>query len=207
MSPPPPAFTTHTPTLQEQELRHMLRSVNLREAAGPDGAPSKVLQACADQLAGIFIKIFNISLSKAIMPSCLKSATSIPVSKKPVSEDLGNCKPIALTSVIMKCFEKLVLYHIRASLPPLNDSYQCAYRANRSTEDAVAVATHSTDPPGTSRQLRADALPRLQLSINTIVSDVLVHKLLDLGLSSSICAWMPGTFSLTQLSHDRCIQQ
>ena len=121
----------------------MLRSVNPRKAAGLDGVLSKVLQACADQLAGIFTKIFNISLSQAIIPPFLKSATIIPVPKKPVSEDLGNYRPIALTPVIMKCFEKLVLHHIRASLPPSHDPHQLAYRAHRSTEDAITITAHT----------------------------------------------------------------
>ena len=37
--------------------------VNPRKAAGPDGISSRVLRACADQLAGVFSDIFNQSLS------------------------------------------------------------------------------------------------------------------------------------------------
>ena len=44
----------------------------------------------------------------------------------------------------MKCFDRLVLHHIKACLPPPTlDPHQHAYRANRSTEDAIAIALHS----------------------------------------------------------------
>lgn len=38
--PPPPASNTRTLTLQGQDMRSALRSVNPRKAAGPDGVPN-----------------------------------------------------------------------------------------------------------------------------------------------------------------------
>lgn len=38
--PPPPASNTRTLTLQEQDMRPALRSVNPRKAAGQDGVPN-----------------------------------------------------------------------------------------------------------------------------------------------------------------------
>ncbi|XP_036386698.1 interferon-induced protein 44-like [Megalops cyprinoides] len=42
----------------------------------------------------------------------------------------------------MKCFERLVSQPIRDCLPPSFDPHQFAYRANRSTEDAIAITLH-----------------------------------------------------------------
>ena len=35
------------------------KQVNIHKAAGPDGLPGRVLKACADQLASVFIDIFQ----------------------------------------------------------------------------------------------------------------------------------------------------
>src|SRR4029434_1441481 len=140
----PPTPSRHTLTLQEHEVRCVLKSVSTRKAAGPDGVSGKVLNSCANQLAGVFTKIFNLSLTLATIPPCLKSAIIIPVPKKPAINSLNDYRPIALTPVIMKCFEKLVSRHIKSTLPPTFDSHQFAYRANRSTEDAIAAALHTT---------------------------------------------------------------
>ena len=43
------------------------KCVNPRKAASPDGIPSRVLRACADQLAGVFTDIFNQSLSQSAL--------------------------------------------------------------------------------------------------------------------------------------------
>lgn len=51
----------------------------------------------------------------------------------------NNYRPVALTPVVMKCFERLLLSHIKDSLPAALDPFQFAYRANRSTEDTIAL--------------------------------------------------------------------
>ena len=87
----------------------MLLAVNPKKAIGPDRVPGKVLRACAHHLALIFTRIFNLSLAQAVIPPCLKSATVIPVPKKTPTTSLNDYHPAALTLVIMKCFETLVL--------------------------------------------------------------------------------------------------
>jgi hypothetical protein len=44
------------------DLSKTFKQVNIHKAAGPDGLPGCVLRACADQLAGVFTDIFNMSL-------------------------------------------------------------------------------------------------------------------------------------------------
>ena len=52
-------------------------------------------------------------------------------------------RPVTLTPVIMKCFERLVMGHIMVSRPCTLDPLQFAYRFNRSTEDAISIAIHT----------------------------------------------------------------
>lgn len=107
-----------------------VKAVNPRKAAGPDGILGIVLCACADQLAGVLTGIFNSSLSLEEVLLCLKAATIIPVLKTTAIKDLSDYRPVALTSVVMKCFERLVLQHLKACLPQNFDSFQFALLAN-----------------------------------------------------------------------------
>ena len=66
-------------------------------------------------------------------------ATIVPVPKKTKVTELNDYHPKALTSVIMKCFERLVKDHITSSLPGTLVPLQFAYRPNRSTDDAIAI--------------------------------------------------------------------
>ena len=195
-TPLPPPTSTDTLTLQEHEVRRVLRTVNPRKAAGPDGVPGKVLRACADQLTGVFTRIFNQSLSQSIIPPCLKTSTIIPIPKKTAVDSPNDYRPVALTPVVMKCFEKLISQHIRACLPPTLDPHQFAYRANRSTEDAITIALHTAlshlEHLGSYvRMLFLD----FSSAFNHIIPDILVQKLSHLGLSTPICLWIKDFLS------------
>lgn len=122
-----------TPVLMVDEVRRTFKKVNPRRSPGPDGILGRVLRGCADQLAEVFTYIFNLSLEEAIVPICFKQATIIPVPKKNTVTCLNDYRPVALTSIIMKSFERLVKTHICSILPGTIDPLQFAYHPNRST--------------------------------------------------------------------------
>ena len=51
---------------------------------------------------------------------------------------------MALTSVVMKSFEKLMLSHLKDITGPLLDPLQFAYRPNRSVDDGINLGLHYT---------------------------------------------------------------
>lgn len=87
------------------------------------GIPGRVLQDCAHQLADVFTDIFNLSLAHTVVPACLKTATVIPVPKQSSTTSLNDHRPIALTPIISKCLERLILGHIKSVLPPTLDPH------------------------------------------------------------------------------------
>ncbi|KAI4888729.1 hypothetical protein NFI96_004606 [Prochilodus magdalenae] len=177
--------------LTAADVRKTLRRVNPRKAAGPDNIPARVLRECADQLTDVFTDIFNISLSSATVPTCLKATTIIPVPKKSSVSCLNDYRPIALTPIIMKCFERLVLRHIKTLLPPSLDPLQFAYRPNRSTDDAISTTlhlalTHLDNRDTYVRMLFID----FSSAFNTIIPQHLIGKLNLLGLNTSLSNWI-----------------
>ncbi|KAK1798660.1 hypothetical protein P4O66_006946, partial [Electrophorus voltai] len=177
--------------LTAADVRRTLRGVNPRNAAGPDNIPGRVLRECADQLADVLTDIFNISLSCTVVPTCFKTTTIVPVPKKPTVSCLNDYRPIALTSIIMKCFGRLVMRHIKTQLPPSLDPLQFAYHSNRSTDDAISTTLHPAlthlDKKGTYvRMLFID----FSSAFNTIVPQHLIGKLSLLGFNTSLCNWI-----------------
>ncbi|KAK3532858.1 hypothetical protein QTP70_000249 [Hemibagrus guttatus] len=128
--------------LSTADVNRTLCRVNLRKSAGPDNIPGRVLRECAEQLADVFTDNFNISLSSAIVPTCLKTMTIVPVPKKSTVSCLNDYRPVALTPIVMKCFERLVMRHIKTQLPPSLDPLQFAYCPNRSMDDAITTTLH-----------------------------------------------------------------
>ncbi len=190
----PPA-TPVSPTLalqiREDEVRQVFKNNKRRKAPGPDGVSPACLKTCADQLAPIFTQIFNRSLELCEVPSCFKRSTIIPVPKKPKITGLNDYRPVALTSVAMKSFERLVLAYLKASTGPLLDPLQFAYRANRSVDDAVSMGLHyilqHLDRPGTYVKI---LFVDFSSAFNTIIPDTLQNKLKQLSVPTSICQWI-----------------
>ena len=160
-----PATKTCGLSFTAANMSKTFKRVNHHKAAGPDCNPSRILRAYADQLADVFTDIFNQSLSQSAVPTCFKRATIVPVPKKAKVTELNDYRPVALTSVIMKCFERLVKDHITSTLPDTLDPFQFAYRPNRSTDDAISTTllpalTHLDK----RNYLCENAVHRLQLS-------------------------------------------
>jgi hypothetical protein len=61
------------------DVSKTFKRVNPRKNARPDSIPCRVLRACADQLAGVFMDIFNLFLSQSAVPTCFKMPTIVPV--------------------------------------------------------------------------------------------------------------------------------
>jgi hypothetical protein len=73
----------------------------------------------------------------------LQDGHIVLVPKNAKVTELNDYRLIALTSVIMKCFERLVKDHITSNLPDTLDPHQFAYCPNRSTDDAIAITLHT----------------------------------------------------------------
>uniref|UniRef100_A0A3P9DSM1 Reverse transcriptase domain-containing protein n=1 Tax=Maylandia zebra TaxID=106582 RepID=A0A3P9DSM1_9CICH len=118
-------------------------------------------------------------------------ATIVPVPKSSTISSLNDWRPVALTPIVSKCFEKLVRDFICSALPDSLDPLQFAYRHNRSTDDAIALTLHTA----LSHLEKRDMYVRMLFvdyssAFNTIVPSKLDRKLQDLGLSSSLCSWI-----------------
>ena len=176
----------------EPEVRKIFRKTHARKAAGPDGIPSRVVKMCASQISGIFTDIFNQSLRHCIVPKCFKQSTIIPVPKTSSDSCLNDYRPVALTSVIMKGFERLIMAYIKSVIPnTTDDPYQFAYRENRSVDDAVCLALNAVCKHLDKRNTYARMhFIDYSSAFNTIIPSKLYMKLTDLGLCCQLCNWV-----------------
>ncbi len=183
-SPPPPG--DQVMTLSPNSVRRSLSRINARKAPGPDNIPGCVLRDCAVGLTDVFTDIFNISLSQAVVPTCFKATTIIPVPKKSSPSCFNDYRPVALTPILMKCFERLVMQHIKSVLPPSLDAFQFAYRSNRSTDDAIATAVH---PALTHLDKKVKSKKKVKVSFIVNSATCTVHTYRELKLRYSFTPW------------------
>ena len=168
--------------MTEHDVRRTLRRVNPRKAAE-----------------------FNLFLSQCIVPNCFKQSVIVPVPKKPQPSCLNDYCPIALTSVVMKCFERSVKPLITSSLPATLDPWQFTYRPNRFTDDTISHLVHTIEAHlDTKRGSYARLLfIDYRSAFNTIILTRLLQKPCNLSLHPSLCQWIHSF--LTERSQVVCL--
>ncbi|KAK3549579.1 hypothetical protein QTP86_005236 [Hemibagrus guttatus] len=127
----------------------------------------------------------------SIVPTCLKTTTIFPVPKKSTVSYLNNYRPVALTPIVMKCFERLVMRHIKTHLPPSLDPLQFAHHPNRSMDDVITTnlhlaLTHLDNKDSYVQMLFID----FSSAFNTVIPQHLIEKMSLLGLNTSLSNWI-----------------
>ena len=90
------------------EVNDTLRVLDSKKACGLDLLPARLLKEGADEISYSLSKVFNLSLSKGVLPQDWTSAHIVPVHKRNDKSDPSNYRPISLTSIVIKVLEKLV---------------------------------------------------------------------------------------------------
>ena len=120
-----------------------------------------------------------------------KNSVICPISKKKNPSSLNDYRPVALTSIVMTCFEKLVLRRLLTFSNKHLDPLQFAYKPHRGTDDAILTVLHNAflhlDKAGSYvRILFID----FSSAFNTIQPHLLALKLLHLDVSPKLILWI-----------------
>ena len=102
--------------LTDESVEDVLTNLNPNKAAGPDGVENKLLRECATEIAPTLCRLFRRSMDEGEIPSRWKEAHIIPIHKKGNKAIMANFRPVALTSVLCKIFEKIVCSTIMSFL-------------------------------------------------------------------------------------------
>ena len=147
---------------------------------------------CADQLCSVLHSLFSLSLSSAKIPVMWKTSCLVPIPKKAkVSNSLSNLRPIALTSHIMKCFQRVVLDHLTRQVSAFQDPLQFAYRKGVGVDDALLYMVHNIySHLETTASSYSIMFFYFSSAFITIQPHILASKLIDFKLHNTTIAWI-----------------
>ena len=177
--------------LFEKDVKKVLSRVNPKKACGPDRVGGKILKECSDQLSVVLTRLFQLLMNFHFVPKTWRTSQITPVAKTAKAKEMNDFRPIALTSIVCKCLERLVCDHLIGSLAGRLDPLQFAYKTKRGVEDATVTlldlcCRHLDKPRTFIRILMMD----FSSAFNTIQSHLLLKRLLDLDVSPSLVLWI-----------------
>ena len=126
----------------ELDVLLLLKDINPSKAAGPDGIHGMVLKNCAPSLAKPLTIMFNISFVTGIIPDDWKLASVVPIHKKDEKGSVENYRPISLTSLIMKIFEKCIRQELSNACAELIDPRQHGFMNAKSCTTQMVPFTY-----------------------------------------------------------------
>ena len=104
---------------------------------------------------------------------------------------MNDLRPITLTSVVMKCLERLVLKKVKSTFNIVQDPLQFIYRARRSVEDAILFFLENTykhidTPRNYCRALFVD-FPSV---FNTVKPHIFASKMMEMKIDNGVVTWV-----------------
>jgi Reverse transcriptase (RNA-dependent DNA polymerase)/Endonuclease-reverse transcriptase len=122
---------------ESSQIKQACKEIATGKATGVDNIFGEYIRNAGDGLITIIAKLFNIIDNKNTIPEDWLKAMICPVFKnKGVDTDVANYRPIALTSIMRRLFERCLSMKLDKYVQKLSNT-QGGFRPNRSTQMQV----------------------------------------------------------------------
>ena len=119
----------------EKDILMKLKNLKLDKSPGLDGLHPRVLYEIREEIAYPLKLIFSKSLEDCVLPSEWKLGVVTAIYKKGSKTDMGNYRPVSLTSIVCKIMESIIRDHTMKHLTDngLISNKQYGFMKGRST--------------------------------------------------------------------------
>ena len=177
-------------------VRRLLTNINSNKAQGPDGIHGKILKNCAVGLAFPLTCIFRASYNSGHIPEEWKLANVVPIFKKGDKSNVENYRPISLTCLVMKVFERIVKEKLLSLTAHLLDPRQHGFLEQKSCTTNMVVYCDSLALSLNDNVLNHVVYFDFAKAFDSVNHDILLQKL-------KVCFGIDGTL-LKFLSNYLC---
>ena len=160
-----------------RKIRALLKHINVNKATGPDGISGKVLKNCASSLAYPLSLLFKVSYNSGMLPNDWKLANIVPVHKKNSKASVENYRPISLTCLVVKIFEKIIRDEIMTKCQHKLNPKQHGFLPEKSCTTQMIGFTESV-ALAMNENLRTDVIYfDFAKAFDSVNHDIILHKL------------------------------
>ena len=189
---PSPHSTVPDLTLSTEGICNLLAQLDVHKAVGPDFITARILKETRHAIAPLLYTIFSSSLLTGVVPRDWRSANVIPIYKNGNHQDPVNYRPISLTSIVSKLFEKIVALHITNHLEHNATLYdlQHGFRRQRSCESQLLSLVHDLMVHSDCNIQTDLILMDLSKAFDRVPHERLLYKLHWYGVRGHILDWI-----------------
>ncbi len=174
-----------------------IKEMNSNSAAGPDSIPAVLYKECSNELAVPLNILFSMSIEQGVIPKALKSSVIVPVFKGGDRSQPSSYRPISLTPIVMKIFERVVrkqMINFISTKDMFNPS-QHGFREGRSCLSALLTVYDNV----ISMLTNVKSIDMIYLdfakAFDKVDHNILMHKVRDLGITGKLGIWLNSFLS------------
>ena len=181
-----PALTSIA--FRAREVKRLLGELDAYGGVDPLGHFPLLFKECRDIMAPKLTSVFRKLIRKGSFPFEWRSANITPISKGTGSSNPSDFRPISITSVVSKVFEKLIAVRLSKYLE--RSGFACpnqfAYRKGLGTCDALLTVSEicqkALDAGHEIRLIQID----FSAAFDRVNHDGIIHKLQDIGVGGNL---------------------
>ena len=160
------------------KISYLLSKINSNKANGPDKIHGKILKFCSKSIAYPLAVLFRLSYNVGNVPSEWKLANVVPIHKKGAKENIENYRPISLTSLVMKTFERLLKDKIMFLTHDYLNEHQHGFLGKKSCSTNMTIFSDSLARSLNEINTRTDVIYfDFAKAFDTVNHDILLFKL------------------------------
>jgi hypothetical protein len=179
------------------ELQRAMASAK-NTTPGQDGITMKMLKVLDYMSLNKLLDIYNDIWSSGELPPSWKHSIVVPIPKPGKDPDqAGSYRPISLTSVMCKLFERIVTSRLTwfIEVNKLFDMHQSGFRTGRCTSDNIARLYNDAQYQINNQGITKAILLDISKAFDMVWHDGLLYKLHKLGVDGSMFAFIKSFLS------------
>lgn len=177
--------------LTRQELEYVLRTCNKKSCPGPDGISYQALQNLTPSALDRLLQLYNEVWDSGEVPKEWLRTHVVPILKhgKP-KVDLQSYRPIALTSAVLKTYEKLIQQRLNWYLEEHNilPPQIIGFRNRLSTSDILLNLVSSIDEARAEHSRTLAVFFDIKQAYDNIVFRTVASSLAEIGIQGKMYA-------------------
>ena len=180
------------------ELRQAIEGSKRNSASGPDNISYDMVRHLPPSAQLYTLNLFNRIWFEGRLVGDWKEALVVPIPKPgAVKSAPQSYRPIALTAVLCKLFERIVVNRLEWYLEShsLLNRFQSGFRKQRSTTDHIARLQDSVHKALHNRQHALAIFLDFSKAFDMVWREGLLHKLRNLGIGGRMHAWIADFLS------------
>ena len=176
----------------KKDIVKAIDEIQLESACGEDDIPSRVLKKCKNNLCYPILILWQESFQNGYIAKQFKTQIITPVHKKDSKAEAANYRPIALTSHVIKIFERVIRNHIVSHLESNNliCSNQHGFRKHRS---CLTQLLHHIDTVLKNLLNNQDSdviYLDFAKAFDKVDHEILLEKLCAYGIRGNLLTWL-----------------